>query len=91
MMGMSEKPSRERVEKMVEELAREPGLFERMEALMKEVRAEQGGSLDRAEGAVVEGVRGLGREAMEVWLREAAGRQEAPAKARKGAKKNSAS
>ena len=72
------------------ELAREPELFARVEALLGEVKAEQDGTLDGEEGRVVERLRKLGRETLEAWLRASEQKRCAPVNARKAAKKKSA-
>lgn len=81
-------PTREQIETMVEQLARRPELFARMEALLAQVRSEQIERLDEAEEAVVQQLRALGKETLSVWLREKAAGVSAPAGARRGAKKN---
>ncbi|MEN9840318.1 MAG: hypothetical protein RL376_118 [Verrucomicrobiota bacterium] len=87
---MHPKPSREEVEKLVEKLAKEPALFARMAALVNEVEAEKGGTLEEAEERMVKCVREAGREALNSWMEASAQGMPQPVNARRGAKKKSA-
>lgn len=82
------KPSREQIETMVEQLARQPELFAKVEGLLAQVRSEQLGTLDEAEEEIVRRLRELGNQTLNAWLREKAAEVPAPPKARRSSKKN---
>ena len=77
------------MEKLVEKLAREPALFASMAALVNEVEAEKGGTLDEAEERVVRRMREAGREVLSSWMKASAEALPRPVDARRGAKKKS--
>jgi hypothetical protein len=78
-----------RMEKLMNALQQRPELFAQIEALVAEVGAEQGGSLDQAEAVIVQRLRSLGRGSLETWMRERAARAPVPPEARRSAKKKS--
>jgi hypothetical protein len=86
---MELKPSRYEVEQLVEKLAATPELFAKVAALVGEVDAEKGHTLDEAETRVIERLRALGRETLQTWLQAQAQTVTPPARARRSAKKKS--
>lgn len=87
---MEPKPSLQEVEKLVEKLAESPALFARIAALVGEVDAEKGGTLDEAEERVVRSIREAGREVLKEWMSASAEALPRPVESRRGAKKKSA-
>jgi hypothetical protein len=87
---MEPKPNRQEVEKLVVKLAESPALFSRIAALVEEVDAEKGGSLDEAEERVIKRVREAGREVLTEWMSASSQALPRPFGARRGAKKKSA-
>jgi hypothetical protein len=79
---------------LAERLAKHPELKAQVAALIDEVenRAETLGTADEAEDALIARVRQLGRAGLTAWAerRHALLNAAAPARARRGAKKNSA-
>ena len=89
-IGMKPKPRREEVEKLVAKLEESPELFARIAALVGEVDAEKGGTLDEAEERVVKSIREAGREVLKGWMESSAEALPRSIDARRGAKKKSA-
>lgn len=87
---MEAKPSPQEVKKLVEKQAEYPALFARIAALVVEVDAEKGGTLDEAEERVVKSIREAGREVLKGWMDASEQALPRPVGARRGAKKKSA-
>lgn len=84
----------ERTRSLEERLAAHPGMREQVERLLEEVENTQGRltTADEAEDALVERLRGMGREALQSWAEHQQRRLDAvrqPGR-RRGSKKNCA-